>query len=156
MKDFNFNNDHCETAILGSLLLDNTGFDEIGDQLHADDFSSQKNREIYQVISKLLGMGKSADIICVSQYLADGVEENSDAIYVELCEIANSQFSPKNIKYYVEIVKQKSIDRKMVAAAQDIMTSVKENKPDRLDYAQKRLSEIADESVNETALAGEI
>src|SRR5205085_12667465 len=76
--------------------------------------------------------------------------------FVPLCEIMNSSFTPTNIKHYAEIVKQKSLDRKMVATAQNIITSVKEQKENRLDQAQQNIAALSYELPANAELAADI
>ena len=149
------NEDHAEQAVIGSILTDNTVWNEIGDYLQINDFVSKLHQETYRAIVTLLTAGKSADILCVSEYLLEEKITPEDP-FVHLCKIINSTFTPKNIKYYAEIVKQKSIDRKMIATAQNIITSVKEQKADRLDHAQQSISELSNELPSDIMLASDI
>src|SRR4051812_34140338 len=112
---------YAEQAVLGSLLLDNSAWHEIGDYLQPQDYVSWSNRDIHCAIRDLILKNKKADIICVSQFLK---EKNGDDPFVQLCDIAQGVFVSKNIKYYAEIVKQKSIDRRMIMCAQEIIKSV--------------------------------
>src|SRR5579862_6859210 len=140
MIDSNF---HIESAILGAVLLDNECFDEIGDYLAAEDFQSPLNQNIYKAIRKLIAKNKLADIISVSNELANERKDVTQNSFIEVCGLANSSFSSANIKHYAEIVKQKSIDMQMIQAAQNIIKNVNEQKENRLDYAQDIFSKIA-------------
>ncbi|MEO8401835.1 MAG: replicative DNA helicase [Gammaproteobacteria bacterium] len=146
----------AEQAVLGSLLLDNSTWDDVADSLNTNSFSLPFHREIFQVLQGLLGEGKNADIICVSQCLASKNKSEENYLFVQVCDIANGVFTSKCIKHYVELVKQNSIDRKMICAAQNIITSVKEKKENRLDYAQQSISEIADGIPSDITLVGDI
>lgn len=155
MNHFNCNENYAEQAVIGSLLMDNGSWNEIGDYLQSYDFFSTFHREAYQAIQNLVLDGKNADVICVSKYLFDARNGNDDP-FVQLCEILNSTFTPKNIKYYAEIVKQNSLDRKMISAAKNIITSVREQKEDRLGHAQQTISELSNELPNDIVLASDI
>jgi replicative DNA helicase len=155
MRSFYHKEYYSEYAVLGSLLTDNDSWNEIGDYLQANDFGSHFHREIYRAIEDLLMNKGSADVICLAEYLLNEKIVHDDP-FLKLCEIINSQFTSKNIKYYAEIVKQKSIDRKMITTAQDIIVSVHEQKADRLDYAQQKFADIANEIPSEILLAADI
>ena len=146
---------NAEYAVIGSLLVENSTFNEIGDYLQANDFLSHLHRDTYRAIQNLLMAGKNADVICVSEYLLSEKIVHKDP-FMQLCEIMNSTFTPKNIKYYAEIVKQKSIDRKMIVTAQNIITSVHEQKDDRLDHAQQSIAELSNEFPSGIVLASDI
>jgi replicative DNA helicase len=146
---------YAEKAVLASLMSENKTWDKIGDYLQINDFSSKLHREIYWAIQDLLMNGKNADVICVSQHL---VSENRvhDDPFVQVCEIMRSQFAPTNIKYYAEIIKKKSLDRKMVDTAKNIILSVRDQKTDRLSAAQQCMSEIIEEVPSNVLLAADI
>jgi len=155
MNNYNWQKDDAEFAVIGSLLVDNYGLHEIEDYLHADDFNSKLARETYHVIQNLLVAGKSADAICVSHFLVAEKRTNHDP-FVDLCNIMNGSFTPKNIKYYAELVKQMSIDRKMLAVAQNMIVSVHEQKENRLFYAQQNIAELTNELPSDISLASDI
>jgi len=164
MSSLPVNNLYAEQAILGSLLIDNTTIDDIGDYLQTEDFSSVFHRDVYRAIKYLLKSKQSADIICVSKALAIGQyeTENNESKYrenesfIDLCEIANSTFTPKNIKHYAEIIKQSSIDRKMLKAANDVIANIANQKDNRLDIAQQTFSAISDDIATDTTPIGDI
>jgi len=143
----------AENAVIGSLLIDNNAFDEIC-YLQPDDFGSHIHRDAYSAIHSLINEGKNADIISVSDSISK--EKNNNNIFVEIASIANSTFTPKNIKYYAELVKQSSDDRKLISLAQEITTNVWHKKDNRLDLAQKKLSEITDSTHSDIAHVSEV
>ncbi len=143
MSDLNFL--HVEQAVLGCLLHDNSCLDEIGDLIRDSDFSSPLHQDVYRVICALISDGKKADIICVSHMLKDKYHEKNDESLIKICDIAQSCYSSSNIKTYAQMIKQNSIDRHLVQAAQDVILSVSERKENRLDYAQQRISEVVEQ-----------
>lgn len=147
---------HAEKAVLGSLLHDNATFDEIGDLLKENNFSLPFHQDVFRVLCSLITEGKKADIICVAQILKDEHAEKNDDSFIKLCEIAQGCYAVENIKSYADIVKQCSIDRDLVKAAQDIIVSVNQTKENRLDYAQQRISEIIDQIPSDISSAKDI
>jgi replicative DNA helicase len=133
---------HVEQAVLGCLLHENTTYYEIGDYLKRTDFSFPFHRDAYEVISTLIAEGKKADVICVSEILKDKYFEKTDASFIKICDIARCVHAPSNIKSYAEIMKQCSIDRSLVDAAQNIIVNVSQKKENRLDHAQQSITEI--------------
>lgn len=137
MSEIKLNDNYAEKAVLGSLLLDNSKWDEIEGILQPSDFNINFHRQLFCTIRNLISAGKVADIITVSQCM-NGEADN----FIEIAEIANSVFSPVNIKSYAEIIRQRSIDKKMIDAANKVIVSVHERKENRLDHAQKYFHEI--------------
>jgi replicative DNA helicase len=155
MSSFYSKEIYGEHAVIGSLLANNDSWNEIGDYLNTNDFSSLLHREAYRAIQNLMMNGKKADVICVSEYLLSEKAVHEDP-FVQLCEIMNSAFTPVNIRHYAEIVKQKSLDRKMIVTAQNIISSVKEQKENRLDNAQQSIAELSNDLPTEIMLATDI
>jgi len=145
-----------EQAVLGCLLYDNMTFDEIGHMLKAGDFYSSFHRDVFEVISALIAEGKKADIICVSQILKDRYQEKNDDSFIKVCEIAQSCYSPSNIKSYAELLKETSLDRDLIKVAQDVITSVHHKKENRLDYACQRFSELIEQVPSEVSSVSDI
>lgn len=155
MNHYASQKNNAEFAVIGSLLLDNCAWNEIGDYLHAEDFNSKLTQETYRAIQKLLFTGKCADVMAVS-HLMMAEHRSSNEVFVDLCNMMNTTFTPRNIKYYAEVVKQKSIDRKMLSAAQNIIKSVHEQKENRLSDAQHNITQLSNELPSDIALAGDI
>lgn len=144
-----------EDAVIGSLLTDNNTWHEIGDYLQSHDFSSYLHRHTYDALQCLINNGKNADVICVAQHLVDKKIIDNDP-FIQLCEIMHGAFTPHNIKYYADIVKQKSLDRKMIMTAQNIITSVREQKVNRFDHAQASIAKLFNEIPSEITSVSEI
>jgi replicative DNA helicase len=144
---------YAEQALIGSLLIDNNTFDEINDYINVNDFTSELHRSIYLTIRELLSSGKTADLICVSQHMASKTKEDP---FVQLCEIAQSPFTPKNVKHYADILKRKSGDRSLLAIADEIRLSIEEQKENRLDYIQAKIIGLESNSKAKTINAGNL
>ena len=111
-----------ESSVLGGLLLDNTAWDRVGDLLADQDFYRHEHQLIYAAIRKLINDSKPADIITVYERLQSlgKAEEIGGLSYLN----ALAQYVPSagNIRRYAEIVRERSILRKLVAASDEIAT----------------------------------
>ncbi|MCX7255198.1 MAG: replicative DNA helicase, partial [Polaromonas sp.] len=112
-----------ESSVLGGLLLDNTAWDRVGDLLADQDFYRHEHQLIYAAIGKLINDSKPADIITVYERLQSQgkAEEVGGLGYLN----ALAQYVPSagNIRRYAEIVRERSILRKLVAASDEIATN---------------------------------
>jgi replicative DNA helicase len=85
------NSKEAEDSIIGSLLMDNSVFDVLGDVIGEEDFYSTPNRLIYQAIRSLINDGKAADVLTVYDYLSEkgqsletgGISQQPCGIYAE-------------------------------------------------------------------------
>ena len=113
----------AEQSVLGGLLLDNGAWDRIGDLLGGDDFYRYEHRLIYGAIAALVNATKPADVITVFEQLQRlGKAEDCGGL-VYLNALAQSVPSAANIRRYAEIVRERSVLRKLVAASDEIATS---------------------------------
>ena len=113
----------AEQSVVGGLLLDNGAWDRIGDLLGESDFYRYEHRLIYAAIAALINATKPADVITVFEQLQRlGKAEDCGGL-VYLNALAQSVPSAANIRRYAEIVRERSVLRKLVAASDEIATS---------------------------------
>lgn len=113
----------AESSVLGGLLLDNGAWDRVGDILAADDFYRREHRLIYEAMAKLINANKPADVITVYASLqALGKGDDAGGL-AYLNSLAQYVPSAGNIRRYAEIVRERGILRKLVAASDEIATN---------------------------------
>lgn len=112
-----------ESSVLGGLLLDNSAWDRVGDLLVDGDFYRHEHKLIYEAIGKLINASKPADVITVYEHLQGmgKAEEIGGLLYLN--QLAQYVPSATNIRRYAEIVRERSILRKLVTASDDIATN---------------------------------
>src|SRR5574343_771885 len=113
----------AESSVLGGLLLDNGAWDRVNDLLGEADFSRYEHRLIYAAMAALINASKPADVITVFEHLQGQgkAEEVGGLAYLN----ALAQYVPSagNIRRYAEIVRERGILRKLVAASDEIATN---------------------------------
>jgi len=139
----------AESSVLGGLLLDNQAWDRVGDLLVDRDFYRYEHRLVYGAISALMNANKPADVITVFEQL-QGLG-HSDAVggLAYLNSLAQYVPSASNIRRYAEIVRERSILRKLVSASDEIATNAfnPQGKPVAkiLDEAEQKIFSIGEE-----------
>jgi replicative DNA helicase len=113
----------AEQSVVGGLLLDNGAWDRIGDLLGEGDFYRYEHRLIYGAIAALINATKPADVITVFEQLQRLGKAEDIGGLVYLNALAQSVPSAANIRRYAEIVRERSVLRKLVAASDEIATS---------------------------------
>jgi replicative DNA helicase len=116
----------AESSVLGSLLLNNESFDSVIDLLTDADFYHYEHRLIYSSISKLVNCGKPADVITVYDHLQNLGEGEGVGGLSYLNSLAQFVLGATNIRRYAEIVRDKSILRRLSFAVDKIGASVYE------------------------------
>jgi replicative DNA helicase len=139
----------AESSVLGGLLLDNGAWDRVGDLLVDGDFYRHEHRLIYSSIGALVNASRPADVITVHEHLQSQGKSDEVGGLGYLNSLAQFVPSASNIRRYAEIVRERSILRKLVAASDEIATHAfnPQGKPvDRiLDEAEQKIFNIGEE-----------
>lgn len=113
----------AEQSVLGGLMLDNRAWDQIADRVREEDFYRYDHRLIYRAMTKLSENNKPLDVLTVSEALREIKELDNAGGEVYLFELANNTPSVANIAAYADIVRERSVLRLLIAAANDIANS---------------------------------
>ena len=109
----------AESSVLGGLLLDNNAWDRMGDLLVDSDFYRYEHKLIYASVGALINATKPADVITVYEHLQNLGKADEIGGLVYLNSLAQYVPSASNIRRYAEIVRERSILRKLVSASDD-------------------------------------
>jgi replicative DNA helicase len=136
-------------SVLGGLLLDTLAWDRAGDLLTEHDFYRYEHRLIFAAIGALVAGSKPADVITVFEQLQGLGKAQDCGGLAYLNALAQSVPSAANMRRYAEIVRERSILRKLIAASDDIATSAF-NPQGRavstvLDEAESKIFQIGEE-----------
>ncbi|BEI42345.1 replicative DNA helicase [Polynucleobacter sp. HIN10] len=138
----------AEQSVLGGLLLDNTAWDRLGGILSERDFYRSEHALIYRVIERLIGDNRPADVITVFDAIKN--EPEADLIGIDyLNSLAQNTPSAANIKGYAEIIRDRSILRRLIEVSDSIVNTafMPEGRSVRtlLDEAESRILQIGEE-----------
>jgi replicative DNA helicase len=139
----------AESSVLGGLLLDNGAWDRVGDLLVDGDFYRYEHRQVYSAIGALVNASRPADVITVYEHLqALGKAEEIGGLGY-LNALAQYVPSASNIRRYAEIVRERSILRKLVSASDEIATNAFNTQgravAQILDEAEQKIFNIGEE-----------
>ncbi len=113
----------AEQSVLGGLLLDNLAWDRAADLLTDSDFYRYEHKQIFAAIGALINATKPADVITVFEQLQSlGKAEDCGGL-AYLNALAQSVPSAANMRRYAEIVRERAILRKLIAASDEIATT---------------------------------
>ena len=135
--------------MLGGLLLDNNAWDRVADLLVDGDFYRFEHRLIYAAIGQLINATKPADVITVYEALQNLGKADEAGGLTYLNSLAQYVPSAANIRRYAEIVRERSILRKLVSASDEIATNAFNPKGKAvamiLDEAEQKIFNIGEE-----------
>ena len=139
----------AESSVLGGLLLDNTAWDRMGELLSENDFYRHEHKSIFAAISILINGSKPADVITVFEQLKNQGKAEGLGGLGYLNSLAQYVPSASNIRRYAEIVRERSILRKLVTASDEIATNAfnPQGRPVEriLDEAEQKIFNIGEE-----------
>jgi replicative DNA helicase len=110
----------AEQSVLGGLMLDNRAWDQIVDRVREDDFYRYEHRLIFSAMGRLIEQNKPLDVLTLTETLRLKQELDKTGGDVYLFELANNTPSAANIVAYADIVRERSVLRKLIQTAQDI------------------------------------
>lgn len=141
----------AEQSVLGSILLDKEAIISVSETLVADDFYKEAHKVIYESMLKLYNNQSEIDLITLADELRDQGYLNDIGGLPYLTSLSTIVPTTSNIKYYVNIVKDKSVVRQLISAANDIINSGYDGSlkiGDVLENAEKKIFDISQERIN--------
>ncbi|PIX90864.1 MAG: replicative DNA helicase, partial [Candidatus Moranbacteria bacterium CG_4_10_14_3_um_filter_44_15] len=143
-------NIEAEMSVLGSLMLDKDAIIKIADLVHPDDFYKDANRLIYETMLELFEDREPIDVLSLSNHLEEkkNLEEVGGSGY--LTDLVNSVPTASNVVHYAKVVQKKSLLRKLISTASDIVELGYQEAEDVekvLDEAEQKLFAVSQKYV---------
>ena len=140
----------AEVSVLGGVLLDNEALNRVLEVMTEGDFYREAHRKIFSAIISLYEKSEPVDLITLSEALKkrEALEQVGGIEYLN--SLVNSVPTAANISYYAKIVKEKSILRKLMNRATEIVGKVygmQGDVDDFLDQAERAIFEISEDRV---------
>ena len=135
----------AEQAVLGSMLIDVRCVPAVIEKLRPEDFYLKQNRDIYETIYSMFSLSETIDPVTVLDHMRLGgvFDENTSRSYIlQLMEVTPTA---ANVGEYIEIVKDKSLLRRIAETAGDLTAMVQEGTgtaQEVLDAAEQRIYAI--------------
>ena len=140
----------AERAVLGGLMLETHRFDTVIQVIKDSDFHLPQHQIIFQSMAELVEGNQPLDPITVSEKLDNKNSLNKVGGKEYLIELATSTPSAANLEAYAEIIRQRSITRKLIKTNSEISQLI--NNPQGqdglalLDKAESMIFALNDES----------
>lgn len=139
----------AEQSVLGGLMIDNASMDAVAELLVEADFYRGEHRYIYTAMHELVKRNSPFDPLILSAELKarDQLEKAGGDAY--LIELARNTPSTSNILAYAQIVRERSVRRKLIQAARRIADSAYSpegrTSDELLNEAEREVFTIAEE-----------
>lgn len=135
----------AEQSVLGSMILDKDAINTAVEELRADDFYKEANKKIFSSIVELFNKSEPVDLVTLSEDLnkKSALETIGGVAY--LAELSGSVAITSNIKYYCDIVKEKSLLRTLIKSCDEVMALSYEDEEEVsfiIETAEKNIFDI--------------
>ncbi len=142
-----------EEVVLGAMMIDKKGVDEIIDILHPDAFYKNSHKLIYEAIFKLFENTEAIDLLTVSNQLKkDGNFEKAGGDYY-LIQLTQRVSSSAHIEFHARIILQKYIQRSLIKISAEIIEEAYDESVDvfdLLDSAEAKLYEVTQGNIKKS------
>lgn len=139
----------AEKNLLGILLLEGEDlWDEVISLIHEKDFFQSSHKVIFSQIKKLYKKGQPSDIVTLGNSLAADslLDQVGGAAY--LSEIIDQVASTSNVKAYANIIKEKSLLRKIIHKSEEFIEKSYQESYEKiehhLDYLESEIFKLAE------------
>ena len=143
-----------EEVVLGAMMIDKKGVDEVIDLLTAEAFYKETHQFIFQAIFALFQKSEPIDLLTVSNQLKK--DNNHERIGGDFYLISLTQkvSSSAHIEFHARIILQKFIQRSLIKISNEIITdSYDESKDvfDLLDNAESKLYDVTQGNIKKSS-----
>ncbi|MGI9299316.1 MAG: replicative DNA helicase [Luminiphilus sp.] len=113
----------AERSVLGALLISADSWDGVAEVVSAADFYRPQHRAIFRQIALLVDRSEPVDVITVADRLLATGELDSAGGHPYLSELAEQTPTASNVRAYAKAVRERSVLRQLITAAQDIASA---------------------------------
>ncbi|MGQ3678274.1 replicative DNA helicase [Tenacibaculum discolor] len=134
-----------EEAVLGAMMIDKKGIDEVIDILHPDAFYDKRHQEIYAAIYELFQNSEPIDLLSVSNQLKKNGKLDLAGGDFYLIGLTQKVASSAHIEFHSRIILEKFIQRKLITISSEIIENAYDETVDvfdLLDDAEGKLFEV--------------
>ena len=141
-----------EQSILGSILLDKDAIITVAETITPSDFYKDAHRVIYESMMALNNKNEPIDMVTLTDELRKRGYLDDIGGVTYLTSLSTIVPTTSNVKYYADIVKEKSVLRQLIKASNDIINlgyGSGESADNVLDFAEKKIFDISQERTND-------
>ncbi len=136
----------AEKAVLGAMMIDDEAIGVAIEHLDSFYFYETAHQKIFTAVKDLYASRRNVDLITLSDDLKNKAVLDSIGGSVYLTELADFVPTAANVKYYIDIVKEKGIQRQLIKNSTEIISKsygTNVNVDELVDAAEQLIFEIA-------------
>lgn len=138
-------NNEAEQAVLGCAMLEEEAAQSMRSKLNREDFYVYAHQVIYDAMADIIGENRPVDIVTVQQQLERAGKTDEAGGLDYLISLTNALPDAANYRYYIDIVKQNGLRRKLISTTADIAEEAYTGeREDILQYAESQIFALGD------------
>nr|WP_164501969.1 replicative DNA helicase [Ligilactobacillus salivarius] len=140
-------NIEAEQAVLGAIFLNTDALADAMEYVEPDDFYRRAHQILFQVMVDLNNDGEAIDVLTVQNYLTTNNQLDDVGGVAYIAELATSVPTAANAGYYAKIVEEKSMLRRLISTATNIITQANngdDDVPSLLDSAERQIMDVSE------------
>lgn len=140
-------NIEAEQAVLGAIFLNTDALADAMEYVEADDFYRRAHQILFQAMVNLNNDGEAIDVLTVQNYLTTNNQLDDVGGVAYVAELATSVPTAANAGYYAKIVEGKSMLRRLISTATNIITQANngdDDVPSLLDSAERQIMDVSE------------
>lgn len=142
-----------EEVVLGAMMIDKKGVDEVIDILSPDAFYKEAHQHIFEAIFKLFENSEPVDLLTVSSQLKKDAKLDLVGGDFYLISLTQRVSSSAHIEFHARIILQKYIQRSLIKISNEIIEEAYDETKDvfdLLDNAEAKLYEVTQGNVKKS------
>ena len=143
-----------EEAVLGAMMIDKKGVDEVIDILQPDAFYKEAHKHIFEAIVQLFTDTQPIDLLTVSAQLRKNAKLDLAGGDFYLIQLTQKIASSAHIEFHSRIILQKYIQRSLIRISSDIIEESYDETTDvfdLLDKAESKLYEVTQGNIKRSS-----
>ena len=143
-----------EEVVLGAMMIDKKGVDEVIDILSTDVFYKESHQHIFEAIHTLFENSEPVDLLTVSAQLKRDSKLEAAGGEFYLVQLTQKVSSSAHIEFHARIILQKYIQRSLIKISNEIIEDSYDETTDvfdLLDTAESRLYEITQGNIKRSS-----
>jgi len=143
-----------EEVVLGAMMIDKRGVDEVIDILHPEVFYKKAHQHVFEAIFTLFEKGEPVDLLTVSARLKKNKTLEVVGGEFFLIQLTQKVSSSAHIEFHARIILQKYIQRSLIKISNEIIEESYDEGTDvfdLLDTAESKLYEITQGNIKRSS-----
>jgi len=143
-----------EEAVLGAMMIDKKGVDEVIDILQSDAFYKDAHKHIFEAIFQLFTDSQPIDLLTVSAQLKKNAKLELAGGDFYLIQLTQKIASSAHIEFHSRIILQKYIQRSLIRISSEIIEESYDETTDvfdLLDKAESKLYEVTQGNIKRSS-----